>query len=230
MIKEFHFRFDELVINLKEIFSILGFDENVFPEPFGAYMGEVLQFAHSIEDIHATYRMVEDVTIDEKNRKVTAANIDFEVGKTVCKELLGSECIAFFVCTAGKTLSDQSEKLLKGENPVLGYMYDVMGSAIADAAGDRMQGILKQDVEKEGLCITNRYSPGYCQWNVADQHKLFSLFHQFPSGVRLTPSALMQPVKSISGLIGIGHHVKFREYQCTLCSSEQCVYRRIRQL
>jgi cobalamin-dependent methionine synthase I len=130
------------------------------------------------------------------------------------------------VCTAGKTISERSVKLLKGEDPVLGYVYDVMGSAIADAAGDRMQLFLKQESELSGERITNRYSPGYCQWNVSDQHKLFALFPGSPSGVILTPSALMLPVKSISGVIGIGRNVKYRDYQCDLCTSENCIYRK----
>jgi cobalamin-dependent methionine synthase I len=119
--------------------------------------------------------------------------------------------------------------MLKGENPVLGYVYDVLGSAIAEAAGDQIESFLKKEVAPEGEKITNRYSPGYCNWNVADQHKLFSLLGNSPCGVTLTESALMHPVKSISGVIGIGPTVKYRDYQCTLCLSENCVYRRVRE-
>lgn len=230
MIKDFHFHYDELTINLDEIKTILGFEGHDLPAPFDGYFGDALAFVQSLPDIRATYRLVEDVRIDESNLSLSAAGIDFEVGKTVVHELTGSKSLAFFVCTAGKTISDRSVELLKGADPVLGYVYDVFGSALADAAGDRMQTMLKQAVESEGNKITNRYSPGYCNWHVSDQHKLFSLFDEAPCGVSLTTSALMQPVKSISGLIGIGETVAYREYQCTLCSSKNCVYKRIRRL
>ena len=200
------------------------------PEPFNSYLQEVLQFSDSLKDIRAVFHIVDQVKIDCQKGKILAGEIDFQVGKTVCDELKGSEHLAFFICTAGKTISDKCVQLLKGENPILGYVYDVLGSAIAEAAGDRMLEILKKDIEKGMFKITNRYSPGYCNWNVSDQHKLFSLFHNNTCGVMLTPSALMQPVKSISGVIGIGEQVKFRKYQCILCSSTQCVYRRVRQL
>lgn len=75
--------------------------------------------------------------------------------------------------------------------------------------------------------ITNRFSPGYCHWNVSDQHKLFSLFDEAPRGVTLTDSALMNPVKSISGVIGICENVKYKDYHCRLCKSKDCTYRKV---
>jgi hypothetical protein len=227
--RELHFQFDELVINLDEVVSILGFTRNDLPEPFNSYLQEVLQFSDALKDIRAVFHTVDHVKIDGQKGTILAEEIEFQAGNTVCSELKGSESLAFFICTAGKTISDKCVQLLQGENPVLGYVYDVLGSIIAEAAGDRMLEMLKIDIENEMYKITNRYSPGYCNWNVSDQHKLFSLFHNNTCGVTLTPSALMQPVKSISGVIGIGAQVKFRKYQCTLCSSTQCIYRRVRQ-
>ena len=61
----------------------------------------------------------------------------------------------------------------------------------------------------------------------SSQLLLFSLFGNFPCGVTLTPSALMNPVKSISGIICIGR-VTFRDYQCSLCHQKNCVYRETR--
>jgi hypothetical protein len=77
--------------------------------------------------------------------------------------------------------------------------------------------------------ITNRYSPGYCDWNVGEQHKLFSFFPDNYCGIRLTPSALMDPVKSVSGIIGIGENVKRNDYTCRVCDMKDCIYRRSRE-
>jgi hypothetical protein len=227
MIKEYNFSFNDLVIDHKLIKDVLGYEDVPLPAPFDDYFEEALAYACNLDDILATFIIVEDVRVVERGRIVKAGGHEFKVGKTVCGELKGSEKLAFFVCTAGKTISEKSAILLKGENPVLGYVYDVLGSAIVEASGDRLQSFLKKEVENSGQKITNRYSPGYCHWNVADQHKLFALFGNSPCGVSLTPSALMNPVKSISGIIGIGHEVKYREYQCELCSSENCVYRKV---
>ena len=229
MIKEYNFSFNELVIDQDEIVAVLGYGDGVLPEPFDQYLEEALNDAYKLSDIRATFRIIGNIAVDEKNGILATGNHEFRVGKTVCSELKGSERLAFFVCTAGKTISEKSVKLFKGEDPIRGYVYDVLGSAITEAAGDLMQSYLKQEILENGERITNRYSPGYCHWNIAEQHKLFTLFADVPCGVVLTPSALMSPVKSISGVIGIGREVKYRDYQCTLCWNKNCVYRRIRR-
>ncbi len=228
MIKKFAFSFNELEIDHQLMSEVMGYPDGLLPEPFNHYMETALKDAGILNDILSTYTVIDKVEIDENRRIIVAGGVEFKVGKIVCRELRESGRIAFFVCTAGKIISEKSEKLLKGEDPVLGYVYDILGSAIAEAAGDRMQSILKSELQITGEAITNRYSPGYCNWSVADQHKLFSFFDEAPCGVTLTPSSLMHPIKSISGIIGIGQNVKYRDYQCTLCSSPNCVYKKIR--
>jgi hypothetical protein len=225
---EFKFSYNDLAINHEEIRTLLGYENSLLPAPFDEYFEEALKKAGTVRDIAAAYKIVTIDSLDEKTRSMVTGEHEFKMGKTVIGELKGSVQLAFFVCTAGKTLSEISTRLLKGEDPVSGYVYDVLGSAIADAAADKMQEFLKAETEKTGNRITNRYSPGYCHWNVSDQHKLFSILGDAPCGVSLTPSALMYPIKSISGVIGIGPEVKYREYQCTLCLSENCVYRTLR--
>ena len=227
MIRQFNFSFDELTIDQQEIRKVLGYDGESLPSPFDNYLEEAISYGSKLTDIHATQRLIEEVILDKTQSRILAAGNEFKIGKTVCNELQGSEQLAFFVCSAGKSISEKSALLLRGEDPVLGYVYDVLGTAIVEATGDLMQSHLKQEIEKEGKKITNRYSPGYCHWDVSDQHKLFSLFQDSPCGVSLTASALMFPVKSISGVIGIGQNVRYRTYQCTLCLSENCIYKKI---
>jgi len=228
MIPEYNFSFDDLVIDHKMMAGVMGYQKGNIPAPFNEYMEVALKEASLLNDIRAAYLIIEDAEIDNLRNVLSAGGKEFQIGNAVCSELNGASRFAFFVCTAGKTISEKSVNLLKGDNPVLGYVFDILGSAITESAGDKMQSCLKKEIEKTGEKITNRYSPGYCQWSVEDQHKLFSLFGGSSCGVNLTRSALMQPVKSISGVIGIGKNVEYREYQCTLCNSENCVYRRIR--
>ena len=46
-----------------------------------------------------------------------------------------------------------------------------------------------------------------------------------PCGIRLTDSSLMLPIKSVSGVIGLGEDVRKLEYTCGLCTYDRC-YRR----
>lgn len=229
MIKEYNFKFDELIINRREISSVLGYGDSPLPAPFDEYVEMALYDAKYLTDIRCAYTILEDVKIDDKKYRLLAGKQELNLGKAVCNELKDAKQLAIYVCTAGKTISEKSASLLQGDDPVLGYVYDVLGSIITEAAGDRMQSVLKSETEINGDQLTNRYSPGYCQWPVSDQPKLFSFFHENICGVSLTGSSLMHPVKSISGVIGIGKSVKYREYVCTLCSNRNCIYRKIKK-
>ncbi|MDX9880564.1 MAG: vitamin B12 dependent-methionine synthase activation domain-containing protein [Prolixibacteraceae bacterium] len=228
MIKEFSFKFNELVIDRSQVSATLGFP-GVVPEPFDSYLDEAWQFAEGLNDIRAAYTIRDRIVADERKSELTVEGITFKVGRTIRHEIAGSGQIAFFICTAGETVSRRAKALLTGEDPALGYVYDVLGSYIAEAAGDAMQARLGEETRKSGRQLTNRYSPGYCQWLVTDQRKLFGLFNGIACGVSLTDSALMDPIKSISGLIGIGPNVQYREYQCELCNLKKCLYQKIHE-
>jgi cobalamin-dependent methionine synthase I len=124
----------------------------------------------------------------------------------------------------------RSRKSMQERDLLRGYIYDVVGSEVAEAAADIMQNELENNVSFSGKRITNRYSPGYCSWNVSEQHKLFQLMPDNFCGIRLTESALMDPVKSVSGIIGIGEFVKRNAYTCNLCDMKDCIYRRAREI
>ncbi|MEI7830815.1 MAG: vitamin B12 dependent-methionine synthase activation domain-containing protein [Prolixibacteraceae bacterium] len=224
--KEYNFEFNDLTIDLPAVHAVLGFPDSVLPAPFDEYLDEALGFASQLTDIRACFRIFDLIRLEPSTGSIHADEKEFMVGKTVSKELRNSEKLLFFVCTAGKSISQKSAELLKGEDPAKGYIFDQVGTFITEATGDRMQQLIQEELPS-GKKITNRYSPGYCHWNVSDQHKLFSLFPSAPCGVTLTDSALMNPVKSISGVIGIGQAVNYRDYPCALCLSVNCIYRKL---
>jgi hypothetical protein len=225
MIHEFVFSFNELSLDRQYISAISGFPEGILPEPFEEYVAEAFHEAETIRDIRGAFCLSEAIEFSPDRSKLIVDGIEFEIGKTLAKEFRNSTGLALFICTAGQRISHRSQELLTGENPVLGYVFDILGSMIVETATDRLQMKIRQIATKKKLEITNRYSPGYCKWSVADQHKLFSFFPSNCCGISLTNSALMHPIKSVSGIIGMGKEVKFREYTCDLCSQVDCFHR-----
>ncbi|HAH23858.1 MAG TPA: hypothetical protein DCL77_08885 [Prolixibacteraceae bacterium] len=225
MTQEFTYSFEELTIDRSYLSAILGFPDGNLPEPFDEYVAEAIQKAEILCDIQGAFCFTESMEFTSDNSHLVVDGIEFGIGKTVAKELRNSNKAAFFICTAGERMSRYSQKMLKGENPVLGYVLDVLGSMIVEAATDELQKEIKQIAFTQGFSITNRYSPGYCKWSVGDQHKLFSFFPVNCCGIRLTESALMHPIKSVSGIIGIGKEVKFRQYTCDLCNQVDCFHK-----
>jgi hypothetical protein len=154
--------------------------------------------------------------------------ISFESGRIIQKMLRHSEYYALFLVTAGPAPEILARSLLTEGNYLEGYIVDLVASSIVDLVADQVEEQVRQLVKTEGMQITNRYSPGYCSWNVEEQQKLFSLFPEGCCGISLSSSSLMNPIKSISGIIGIGAGVTYGDYSCELCSMTDCSFRRTR--
>jgi len=151
----------------------------------------------------------------------------FDSGKIVHKMLRHSERYALFVVTAGPEAENLARSLIAEGNYLDGYIVDLVASALVDLAADQVQEQVRKMADTDGLKITNRYSPGYCSWNVEEQQKLFSLFPEACCGITLSDSSLMNPIKSISGIIGLGTDVMYRDYTCEICPMKDCLFRRV---
>jgi len=147
-----------------------------------------------------------------------------QVGAVLSSLLQNSERFAVFVATAGNPFQRYQEELKKEDDMLKSYVVDAIGSCIAEGAGDYMENLLEKEIEK--LRHTNRFSPGYCGWHLSEQKELFRLLGGNPCGVVLSDTCLMTPIKSISGIIGIGFNVKEKLYACRYCELETCYKRK----
>jgi hypothetical protein len=226
--RQFIFDFKDLNLTVPQIENVIGFNEGDDREFVINLIDELLTEAASISEIKAQYSVFQYVIFNNDNKTIEIENVVFDVKKIVFTQVKKSDFVAVFLCTAGEEIGDRSRKAMAERDLLRGYIYDVIGSEVAEAAADLMQSDLEKAANAEGLKITNRYSPGYCDWYVAEQHKLFSLLPDNFCGIRLTESALMDPVKSVSGIIGIGENVRFNPYTCGMCDMKDCIYRKIK--
>lgn len=158
--------------------------------------------------------------------QVVADQPDFDMGKIILRQLRGSEAYALFICTSGVEYETYQQRLKKENDMVRIFIADALGSVIAEKCADRMEELLQESIDKLGWHHTNRFSPGYCGWHVSQQQRLFPLFHGETCGVKLTDSSLMLPIKSVSGIIGLGPYVRHMDYSCGLCTFQQCYKRK----
>lgn len=149
-----------------------------------------------------------------------------QVGEIISSLLGGSTRFALFVATAGKEFQEFQEKI-KSDNDILSiFILDVIGSCVAERVGDQMELFLEKEIE--GYRHTHRFSPGYCGWALTEQKELFQLLGGEPCGITLSEVCLMSPIKSISGIIGIGDRVNEKQYGCQFCELETCYKRKKR--
>ena len=227
--KQFRYGFDELGLTVEGIGKVMGYNEGDDREFIISMIQEILHDCSTIAEAKAEYRIFGKAGFEPTDKTMTIGDQKFNVEKIVFSQIKKSDSAAFFLCTAGPEPGRKSRKFMNERDLLTGYIYDVIGSEIVEAAADLMQDELGKAAASEGLSITNRYSPGYCGWNVSEQHKLFSFFSDNFCGIRLLPSALMDPEKSVSGVIGIGEKVKKNPYTCRMCEMEDCIYRRLRE-
>jgi len=204
--------------------SLLGYPEGNLPEPIPGVISSIIEQAPEHTDIQGGYLIMDKFEIHDEY-KIQVDGLEFLPTKAITHQVSASEKLAFFMITAGEGITTWSQRELTEGDPMAGYIIDLIGSEIVVAALDRMQDDLAHKMGEDGFKITNRYSPGDCGWPVTDQQKLFSIFPEGFCGISLSESSLMHPIKSVSGIIGIGVDVKKTAYACDLCEMDTCVYR-----
>ena len=162
--------------------------------------------------------------------QIATDRTSFQTGRTIKKMLKGSESYLFLIATAGPGPETLARDLLEKGDFLAGYIADMVASALVESVADQVQYHIQQEALQIGLKITNRYSPGYCNWDVREQHKLFNLFPEKCCGITLTESSLMTPIKSVSAVVGRGESVTYQENTCEICSMKECLYRKTRKL
>jgi hypothetical protein len=223
------FTFAEVRPPAEFVAAAVGYPPDEVPEVLGEAIEAVVAHGEALWSIEGGCFVQEDVSFDPGGERFRAGGIEFQAGAIVAGQLARSTALGVFLCTAGRGIEELSRALLAGGDPFTGYVANAMGSLVVDGAMDRLQEDFGARMAGRGLRITNRYSPGYCGWHVSEQQRLFRLLPAGAFGVRLTDTSLMQPIKSVSGVIGVGERVRFNEYTCSRCELESCIYRDIKK-
>lgn len=113
--------------------------------------------------------------------------------------------LALFAVTLGESVSNEISLLFRQNDFAGGAMLDATASIGADLAAGEME--RRCDIQWRSACMIDdamavmRFSPGYCGWHVSGQKKLFARLQPERIGISLNDSCLMQPLKSVSGVI-----------------------------
>ncbi len=207
--------YDDLKITLSDIYEQMGYHDQ---QPDDATRKETSTIVQEVRSwLHPSFCY-----------QVVREQPSFNMGKIILRQLRESEAYTLFICTCGKAFEDYQQQLKVEGDMVRIFIADALGSVIAEKCADQMEQHLQESIDKLGWHHSNRFSPGYCGWHVAEQQQLFALFNGQTCGVRLTESSLMVPIKSVSGIIGIGENVRRLDYTCGLCDFTKCYKRRLK--
>ena len=213
--------FNDLTIPLEQIAEVMGYGQEMPDEMVMENVERILAIAAKKATPSCYYSIV-DVELLEQS--ILVEGIELETKKIIAKLLKGSEKVALFLATAGLGFEQWAHELKEQGDYLDVFIADSIGTCIVEQAGDYMERLLEREIG--GLKHTNRFSPGYCGWHVSEQKKFFSLLPPGICDVTLRESCLMTPIKSISGIMGIGPDVKAKVYSCNVCEMEYCYLRR----
>jgi hypothetical protein len=144
-----------------------------------------------------------------------------------------SESLALFAATIGKPVCDEISVMFGKKDFALGSMLDSVASEGTEMTAEAIERFYREYLTANGrLCeghATLRFSPGYCGWDISGQRKLFDSLKPEEIGVTLNESYLMEPIKSISGIIIAGNREIFRFEDafsfCRDCRTHDCQVR-----
>jgi hypothetical protein len=137
--------------------------------------------------------------------------------------------VAGAIVTIGGALEWRVAALWDARELPLAAMLDSVGSGAVESLAEYVNDLLCQQGIARGVRVTNRISPGYGGWDVAEQPLLFRLVSSEPIGVGLNDHCFMSPEKTITLLVGAGSDARVDHYfnQCARCWMAACAYRRV---
>ena len=128
------------------------------------------------------------------------------------------ECWAF-IATIGEPIESRVKEHFDQGRYLQAVILDAAGSVAVEAVCD----LVERDCAGEGPSA--RFSPGYCMWRLENQTALFALLDPERIGIRLMPSMIMQPIKSVSGLVvraGAEEDLIVPPEDCAQCEATGC--------
>jgi hypothetical protein len=146
----------------------------------------------------------------------------------IARFLTPAKRVAVFVVTIGGQLEREARVRMDRGGMLEGHILDAIGSAAADAAADALADhVLWHDATPDEA-ITPPLSPGYCGMPMDQQKPLFAIVDADVIDVRLSNTMMMHPIKSVSGLVGIGDQAEVveRGVPCEYCDFEHCRMKR----
>lgn len=163
-------------------------------------------------------RVVHNSIILHGHQKITSPLIS--------KELKNAQRLTVFVCSIGDEIELLSRQTTE-EDPMLSMALDALGSTAVEQLIIEICWGFEAEASSRSEFVSQPFGPGLEGWSVLDgQPAIFQLVNASSAGVQLSPSMLMEPVKSASFILGFSKTPFRAGSTCEYCSlRETCRYR-----
>jgi hypothetical protein len=169
-----------------------------------------------------------DVLESGSNKLILSSGIELKSTK-LSRTLRNCDSVQVFVATVGKKIDKTIHRLLEERRAAEASILDAVASVAVEDTIEKFHVEFDRSLKADSKCATLRFSPGYCDWDLREQKKLFQIIDASRIGVSLSDSSLMTPRKSISGIFGIGTCGLVKQKTsnpCIQCGKKDCNARR----
>lgn len=148
------------------------------------------------------YIDMENPPIEEKSVSLVNNQITIKT-KSLVNFLKESKKIVIMGITGGIEIMDIIDKY-QNENMAKAVVFDAAAGEIVDSGFDYIMSLLNRELlRSSNKLLQKRFSPGYGDLPLSVQKDFYNLLKMEQLGVKLTPSFLLDPQKSVIALTGI---------------------------
>lgn len=157
---------------------------------------------------------------------VDATGVTLESGtrfnsRDLAAHLKGCEEALLLGATLGSRVDAAIRRLALG-SVAEGAAAQAVAAALIESYCDEVQARF----DTGGLAQRPRFSPGYGDWDLAEQRLLFPVLNCAKLiGLTLTEGCMMAPSKSVTAVIGLSEDVQCVWNKCMTCGNINCPYR-----
>ena len=214
-------------INRQQVLHNIGYGTNCkLSARIASLIDEYVENAYHLIDPSYSC-VIRNIKLVQGSRVVIEGSIAFR-SEVIARLLEQCHKAAVFLVTIGNHLEETAYRLAEDGLILQATVLDAIGSVAVERVADFVQGRIGEIANDQGLVISQRFSPGYCDWEIGQPKMVFWAVNSASIGIRLTERCLMIPRKSISGIIGIGPSDGNVEHYnpCNTCDKHDCQGRR----
>lgn len=147
-----------------------------------------------------------------------------------------ADSVALIAVGAGREVEEEAALRWKDEKPDEYFFLEIYGAAVVEHLTTLAGAKLCEWAEQRGMAALPHYSPGYAEWDVAEQPRLLALIKQggrepFPFELEALDSGMLRPRKALLGVFGLTRRTELLRklsdlVPCENCSFSPCRYRR----
>lgn len=127
-------------------------------------------------------------------------------GGPIAEVMSDAEHLIVGVCTAGAAIGQAAVDAKQNGMLMRAMFYEMFGAVVVGSVREQMVEMFEKEIRSQGLHISTMLSPGESTWPIEQQAVLFSLVDAARIGVTLSATMMMNPMKSLSMVMGFGRN------------------------